>query len=62
MKAPYSQGTTVLQSPCPSCQYQRGLVIIRFKDDLGFVRCGRCDAPLYSVSEVSNQQTEEVAA
>jgi hypothetical protein len=51
MKNPYSQGAIALTTPCPSCKYQRGLVIIRFKDDLGFVRCGRCDSALYSVSD-----------
>ena len=51
MKNPYSQGVIALTTPCPSCQYQRGLVIIRFTNDLGFVRCGKCDVPLYSVSD-----------
>ena len=51
MKTSYSQNAIALISPCPSCQYQRGLVIIRFKDDSGFVRCGRCDAWLYSIGD-----------
>jgi len=59
MKAPYSQGTTLLQSSCPACNYTKGLIIIRFKDDLGFVRCGFCDAALYSVRD---RQAEEVGA
>lgn len=58
MKNPYSQDAIALISPCPSCQYQRGLVIIRFTNDLGFVRCGRCDSALYSVSD---RQAGEVA-
>lgn len=61
MKAPYSQGTTLLQSPCPACNYTKGLIIIRFKDDLGFIRCGFCDSPLYSLREVSDRQAGEVA-
>lgn len=58
MKAPYSQGTAMLASPCPACGYRSGLIIVRFKDDLGFIRCGRCDSPLYSVSD---RQSGEVA-
>lgn len=59
MKAPYSQNTALLSSPCPACGYSRGLIIIRFTNDLGFVRCGKCDSALYSVSD---RQAEEVVA
>ncbi|MCC5661999.1 hypothetical protein LC608_34715 [Nostoc sp. XA010] len=62
MKAPYSQGTTQLTSPCLACGYTTGLRIIRHEHDLGFIRCGRCDSPLYSVREVSDRQAGEVAA
>lgn len=59
MKNPYTQGAIALSTPCRACGYERGLVIIRYERDLGFVRCGKCDSPLYSVSD---RQTEEVAA
>ncbi len=58
MKNPYTQGAIALINPCPSCKYQRGLVIIRYEHDLGFVRCGKCDSALYSVSDC---QVGEVA-
>lgn len=60
MKAPYSQGTTPLSSPCPACGYTTGLRIIRYERDPGFVRCGRCDSALYSLGEVSDRQAGEV--
>lgn len=58
MKAPYSQSTARLTTPCPACGYARGLIIVRYKNDPGFVRCGRCDAALYSVRD---RQSGEVA-
>ncbi|MBE8968684.1 hypothetical protein IQ277_21420 [Nostocales cyanobacterium LEGE 12452] len=51
MKAPYSQGTALLSCPCRACGYTRGLKIIRYEHDPGFIRCGFCDAPLFSVSD-----------
>lgn len=48
---PHSQGSVNLSTPCPYCDYTRGLIIIRFQDDKGFVRCGRCDAALFSLAE-----------
>lgn len=59
MKHPYSGDRVKLLSPCRNCAYLYGLVIIRFKDDAGFIRCGGCDSPLYSVAE---QQAREVEA
>lgn len=59
MKNPYTQSAIALPAPCRACGYERGLVIIRYEHDLGFVRCGKCDSPLYSVSD---RQTGEVAA
>ena len=56
---PRSNGSVQLYSPCRTCGYGRGLVIIRFDNDLGFVRCGQCDAALYSQAE---QQAREVVA
>lgn len=53
---PYSGDCISLSKPCPYCDYGRGLIIIRFKDDLGFVRCGRCDAALFSLNEISQKQ------
>lgn len=55
---PHSQGEAVLTSRCQACGYGQGIVIIRFKDDPGFVRCGRCDSPQYAVVE----RVEEVAS
>lgn len=49
---PHSQGDINLSKHCPYCGYRTGLIIIRFKDDIGFVRCGRCDAALYSLAEI----------
>lgn len=51
---PTSNGTVKLSSPCPYCGHHTGLIIIRFKEDSGFVRCGRCDAALYSLNEHSH--------
>lgn len=59
MKAPYSQRAIALTTPCRACGYERGLIIIRFTNDLGFVRCGKCDSALYSVSD---RKAEEVSA
>lgn len=59
MKNPYSQRAIALPTPCRACSYKRGLVIIRFKDDSGFVRCGRCDSPQYSIGD--RQSGEAVA-
>lgn len=56
---PHSGDRIPLSAPCRACGYNSGLVIIRFKDDIGFVRCGKCDAPQYSVA---SQQEGEVAA
>lgn len=56
LKRPTSNGSIRLSSPCPYCRYNTGLVIIRFKDDLGFVRCGRCDAALFSIAETKKTQ------
>ena len=53
---PHSDGSINLSKPCPYCNYPRGLIIIRFKDDKGFVRCGRCDAALYSMNENVSEQ------
>lgn len=49
---PHSDRCINLSKPCPYCDYGRGLIIIRFKDDIGFCKCGRCDAALYSLPEV----------
>lgn len=57
-KAPYSGSAIALPTPCRACGYGRGLIIIRHEDDLGFVRCGKCDSPQYSVRD---RQVEEVA-
>ena len=56
---PHSGDRIPLSAPCRACGYGSGLLIIRFKDDIGFVRCGSCDAPLYSIAE---QQEKEVVA
>ncbi|MEM6753289.1 MAG: hypothetical protein AAF630_09995 [Cyanobacteria bacterium P01_C01_bin.38] len=49
IRYPFSGPTVKLSPPCPYCSSQTGLVIIRFENDLGFVRCARCDAALYSL-------------
>lgn len=49
MLKPFSNGSVKLSPPCPYCEYHTGLIIIRFENDKGFVRCGRCDAALYSL-------------
>lgn len=53
---PYSDGSINLSKPCPYCNYQYGLKIIRFKDDEGFCKCGRCDAALFSLNEGKDTQ------
>ena len=53
---PHSDGSVNLSKPCPYCNYPRGLIIIRFKEDKGFCRCGRCDAALYSLNENCSEQ------
>lgn len=59
MKAPYSQGTAPLSSPCLACGYTTALIIIRYERDLGFLRCAKCDSPQYSISD---RQAGEVVA
>ena len=51
MKNPYSQGAIALTIPCRACSHKHGLIIIRYENDPGFVRCGGCDAPQYSISD-----------
>jgi len=48
---PHSNGRVKLSSPCRSCEYSYGLIIIRFREDKGFIRCGCCDSALYSVEQ-----------
>lgn len=48
---PHSNGTVKLSPPCQYCGYQTGLVIVRWLSDLGFVKCGRCDAAHFSIAE-----------
>ncbi|MEO0683817.1 MAG: hypothetical protein AAFY76_01885 [Cyanobacteria bacterium J06649_11] len=48
---PYSAYSVKLLKHCPYCEYQHGLIIIRFKEDKGYCRCGRCDAALFSLNE-----------
>jgi len=48
---PYSNGRVKLSSLCPSCGYTHGLIIIRFREDKGFIRCGQCDVALHSVEQ-----------
>ncbi len=57
LRYPHSQSGIVLTSPCRACGYGHGIVIIRVENDLGFIRCGRCDSPQYAVERV-----EEVAS
>ncbi len=54
---PYSQSNVILVSPCRACGYRHGLVIVRFEEDLDFIRCGQCDGAQYVVERV-----KEVAA
>lgn len=56
IKHPQSSGSVILDSVCRACGYKRGLLIVRFDGDSGFVRCGACDSPQYSVVK----QGEEV--
>lgn len=56
LKRPISNGSIRLSSPCPYCGHHTGLIIIRFKEDKGFCRCGRCDAALFSLNESQPQQ------
>lgn len=53
---PHSDRSINLSKPCPYCNYPRGLIIIRWRGDLGFVKCGRCDAALYSLNESKPKQ------
>ena len=56
MKAPrypYSQNDVVLVPACRACGFGYGLLIVRFENDRGFVRCGACDAALFAVEEVA---------
>jgi hypothetical protein len=46
---PHSKDAITLTSPCRACGYSRGLVIVRFDSDLGFIRCGQCDGAQYAV-------------
>ncbi|MEM6752673.1 MAG: hypothetical protein AAF630_06875 [Cyanobacteria bacterium P01_C01_bin.38] len=62
IRYPHSNGTVKLSPPCPYCFNQTGLVIIRFKDDSGFVRCARCDAALYSLNEQNNSRIKPTHA
>jgi predicted Zn-ribbon and HTH transcriptional regulator len=59
MKNPYTQSAIALPAPCRSCGYERGLVIIRFPNNKGFARCGKCDSPQYSIGD---RQVEEIAS
>ncbi|OKH41139.1 hypothetical protein NIES2101_34765 [Calothrix sp. HK-06] len=54
---PHSQSRIALNSPCRACGYRHGLLIVRFENDLGFIRCGRCDGAQYPVEMI-----QEVAA
>lgn len=53
---PHSDRSINLSKPCPYCDYSTGLIIIRFKEDKGFCRCGRCDAALFSIAEAKKAQ------
>lgn len=53
---PYSNWTVKLSPHCHYCGYQTGLVIVRWHDDLGFVRCCRCDSALFSIAETKKTQ------
>lgn len=53
---PHSDKSINLSKPCPYCDYSTGLIIIRFKEDKGFCRCGRCDAALFSLNETKKAQ------
>lgn len=53
---PHSDRSINFSKPCQYCGYQHGLIIIRDQGDKGFCRCGRCDAPLYSLNERSQKQ------
>jgi hypothetical protein len=59
LKRPYSQDSIKLATPCRACGYTKGLIIIRYEGDMGFVRCGWCDSALFAVTE---QPLVEVAA
>lgn len=52
---PCSDGSINLPKPCPYCNYERGLKIIRFKNDKGFCKCARCDAALFSIAEAKEK-------
>lgn len=53
---PHSAYSVKLSKPCQYCNYGIGLIIIRYKDDKGFCKCGRCDAALYSLNENKPKQ------
>lgn len=48
---PHSDRSINLSKPCQYCGNAIGLVIVRYKDDKGFCRCGRCDAALFSLNK-----------
>lgn len=50
---PHIQGSINRPKSYPYYNYGRGLIIIRFPDDDGFCRCGKCDAALFSLQEVA---------
>ncbi|MEO1431607.1 MAG: hypothetical protein AAFV71_21625 [Cyanobacteria bacterium J06633_8] len=56
IRYPYSQGSINLSKHCPYCNYERGLIIIRYEDDAGFCKCGKCDAALFSLNESKPEQ------
>ena len=53
---PHSAYSIKLAKPCQYCGNAIGLIIIRFKEDRGFCRCGRCDAALFSLNESTPKQ------
>lgn len=56
---PHSDRSINLAKHCPYCDHGIGLIIIRFKDDLGFCKCGGCDAALYSLNESKLEQRSQ---
>lgn len=40
-----------LDTPCTECNYSFGLVLYLHENHAGFVRCGSCDSPLYSIAD-----------
>ncbi|MGB7375005.1 MAG: hypothetical protein WA959_00305 [Rivularia sp. (in: cyanobacteria)] len=53
---PHSAYSARLAKPCQYCGNAIGLIIIRFKEDRGFCRCGRCHAALFSLNESTPKQ------